>query len=318
MKNFNTFTFIFFIGLSSAFGQCEVPNGSFENWSEVDVAFSDDDPDLMFTVLSPDEFIPAFRFLIYVFGIAFGEQDAALEYQADPQTAYGVQQSEDSFDGNYAARLKATPFLNFNDLFTAYDCADIPDSISFQVKHIGESLDTIVLGAYFTEGLPQTPSSEEEIANTPAYIQSAFFYSEDTEYQKITLPVINNFEAETDSVAIEIFSVTSQESLDNGIESYFLIDDIQMIYEEPSSIDNVNNLSFEVSPNPADDIVNIAFEESSKVDLYCYTSNGRLIQTKKNVSPQWDVSGLLPGLYNIKLVDKQSGKQGFHRLLIQR
>ncbi len=237
MKIFYTCLLFLLLIPMSIYSQCEYPNGSFENWIEQSISFSDTDPNLTYTIETPEDHTSNLRLLLFAFGFAFGDPVAQMEYDEDPAAAYGIIQSTDAVEGEFAAQLQGSPFLPISDMFNAYECNEIPDSISFQLKHVGPNLDTVVVSMLFNEGVTPLPQSQEDYDNIPAFAEAAFLIPGDTEYEKITLPVFKNFDAPIDTASFTFFYVTSLEQEVNGIENYILIDDIQLITASITIVD---------------------------------------------------------------------------------
>ena len=210
-------------------GQCDYNNAGFETFIEETVSFDDSNPELQFQVDLPTDHVSIIRFFFYALGIAFGDVEAFDDFSADPQSAIGISQSSDSNTGESAVKIQANAFINFSDLYGVWRCTQLPDSMEFFVKHVGTNADTLFVLSVFDEGLKGVPRDFDELSEFSATATSEFIFDSDTDYERITIPVTENFPADRDTAYLFFVLTTPQAGLDAGNESFILIDDVSAI-----------------------------------------------------------------------------------------
>jgi len=219
MKNTFTTILILFICVLQSQAQCDVINASFEDWTlqpvEVEAAdgtmFSND-------VLIPDNTASVLRALFIVFEL-FGGPEIGMVLESDPQGFFGIDQSTDASDGDFAVKLQAGYDIPVADIYSPMPCTVVPEVFEFDVKHIGDTDDTLDVFVIFDEGLGALPQDEADLVNYPAYATGQFTYNSDSAYHRISLPVIENFDGPVDTFYYIIIATTVD-------DSYFLIDNL--------------------------------------------------------------------------------------------
>ncbi|MCB0777444.1 MAG: T9SS type A sorting domain-containing protein [Chitinophagaceae bacterium] len=75
-----------------------------------------------------------------------------------------------------------------------------------------------------------------------------------------------------------------------------------------------------VYPNPSTNgTVNIAFEEKNSIlDVSLSDMNGRIIQSWYNVNNNLQVNNLLPGVYALRIVDRETGEQSTEKIVVSK
>ena len=230
-----TITTLFLIlsfNLSSFSQACEIPNASFESWIDItsDFEYYADLPEG--TVLFPSDYIAFFRLflssVIELFEVLVGEEliEAA-------QSAYGIYQSTDASDGEFAARIGGDETYPFADLIAVFECGtELPSSFSIDVKHVGPGPDTLsIVGAFQDNSFIDVEESGLTDA-TGYFVVEEMIFNSDTEYTTVNIPVIDNMnEMSPDSAFIVIFALGDEETLASGTDSYFLIDNMSFSLE---------------------------------------------------------------------------------------
>jgi len=215
MKNF-TFSLLLLFTLSHmSFGQCEIDNPSVDTWTPQPIVIED----FSGNVLLPDAATSAIRALFMFFGAAFDPAIGQI-LEDDPQGFMGIEQSADASEGDFAVKLQGGYDLNFADLYSVHDCTEIPDSFHVDIKHVGTEEDTISILAVYDVGLNELLQDTAQLSTYPAYVYEEFLFDDDVDYQTISLPVIENFEADVDTFYYLILSTTHN-------DSYFLVDNIR-------------------------------------------------------------------------------------------
>ena len=238
MKKLLAITLIYLIISLPLSAQCDVENGNVENWTsspfeldpETGTIYQND-------VNIPDDNTSVIRLLFILFG-SFGDPKYGEILESDPQGFIGIDQSTDASEGDFAVKLQGGYGIPYADIYSPKQCTEVPDSFTFDLKHVGAFEDTLTVSVVFDEGLAGLPQDKSELQNYPAYAYGDFYYNADTPYEKISLPVIENFAAPVDTFYYLIVGTTND-------SSYFLIDNIQNITSEPTlcSFDNYPSFS---------------------------------------------------------------------------
>ncbi|MEM9544540.1 MAG: T9SS type A sorting domain-containing protein [Bacteroidota bacterium] len=219
LKNFTlTILLIFSFGFANA--QCEIENGSFEDWIETEFILPDGmGGEASGDVILPEGCTPLLRLLFLGFSAAFDPAiGQLLENQA--QELSGIIQSTDASDGEFAVRLEGGFGLDVADIYRFQACSEIPGFLNLDVKHVGETNDTLRIFGVFDEGLGAIPQDEEDILTYPAVAAFEAVINTNTEYSTISIPVVQNFDVPVDTFYYVIFT----ESFD---DSYFLVDNVR-------------------------------------------------------------------------------------------
>jgi len=138
----------------------------------------------------------------------------------DPQGLAGISQSLDASDGDFAVRMQGSYGVPTSDVFGVGACDEAPDVFSVDVKHVGESSDSLFIALVFDQGL-NFMDEDYEIEDAPAFAFGSFLFDSDTEYQTIELDIIQSFAAPIDTFLFIIQAQTSD-------STFFLIDNIEV------------------------------------------------------------------------------------------
>ena len=180
----------------------------------------------------PESYFGLFRFFISSFTDLF-EVLTGEELIAASSTFFGLYQSTDATDGEFSLQMQADTTFSFTDVFTAFECpGELPSSFCFDLKHVGGGADTLSIIGTFDE---ESNLSFDEYGLTEA---SGFFTVDtlvvngDTDWVSYNIPIIDNMNGVSPDTALLFFVLSSNEdSLALGVESYFLIDNLNFKLE---------------------------------------------------------------------------------------
>ncbi|HPD25002.1 MAG TPA: T9SS type A sorting domain-containing protein [Bacteroidales bacterium] len=305
----NTFIFMLFLLPIVAFGQQQVPNGSFENWSGDPLA-----PDGWLTVnsITPD------------------------------YPTYGTTRITDSYDGTYAVKLvsgkvDATPMgfpyidttavvsigvLTSQGPIYGIPFTDRPLKLSFYYKYSPGTYPTGIVDT--AQVLVQLRSQNSSIGEGVM----KFYGNAVTQYTYAEIPITYWNQATPDTLVIDITSsVTGFSKCDvchfaNQIGSELIIDKMEFIYTT-TGINNAEQIQNFVTiyPNPASDKINLDINNTTLTELATvniYSTTGKLIKglTISQNHQQIDIRNLSNGIYILEVKSNEwTNKQ---RLIIQR
>ena len=199
--------------------------------------------------------------------------------------------------GSYDIIVKNASSDNYELIYQkgTFEIVKSPQTIIFKYfEQQNSSVQSVDLGAYSTSGLSlYYSSSDESIASI----------------QNNTLVLHKPGEV----------IVTASQDGDNNFHPAQPISRTVVILSDITSIDNVSepaNLTINMWPNPAKDIVNFILPEGTN-RLYIYDISGKLIYTDSVTNPEKsvDISSLLSGLYIVKA--EARGVFGSIRLIIE-
>lgn len=280
-------------------GQCQISNGSFENWGEFPV---EGDGITTTNVFLPEDAFPTIRFLFWFF-----EGPAAMEeaLQADPIAFIGIEQSTDASDGEFAVKLQdAHPdVIGIADVYNFQACNFLPDSITLDVKHVGES-DTDILQVYaiFDTRIVAITADPND---SPYIINGEIAGNSAETYGTYSFPVVENFPSEIDSFVYGIAATTTA-------ASYFLVDNVRLVYDNPiSTQDEIAIKTVQIIQNPVSDILRLSVNEATNeaVEISIIDPNGRilLIQSYESIDNhlEFNIQNYRSGTYFIQLKSKE-------------
>ena len=237
--NFKLFTpLLFLIFTTSAQGQqsCDYQGGSFENWTEfVDSSFVEFGFDPLY-VSFPNFHASALRVFIIAFsGFTFPE--GSQEHYDFVSSGYGITRSNDKYIGDYSVKVSGDAAIPFADLYSVHPCDDEADKMTFYLKHVGNSPDTLDLYFFRDTSVTSFPANESQLLDYPAYIEYQIIKSgTDTSFTKVEIPFNKNFESPLADTIFGTFIVSgNHQFFINGGQSYFLIDDVRF---EKNGVDN--------------------------------------------------------------------------------
>jgi len=292
---------------------CELPNGDVEVWVDfsADLGLTEE-PLPAETIIAPEGFFSAFRFLGILFGEIFGELTGEELTNALPNFL-GTQRSTDASTGEFALRLQADGLFPIADVISVNACnGTMPTSFSLDLKHVGNGIDTLAVLGTFGDmtGLLEEDTELEDFG--------AFFFEEiiadaSTDYQTISIPIIDAENGvAADSFTLILLLTSNEASISMGDTSYFLIDNMQFIGD--GSTTGTKDLSLpnniEVYPTMFNQTITVTNENKS-LDATLYSIDGRRQASMKIPAGQsnHDVSFITgSGSYLLKMIDPNTGR----------
>ncbi len=281
-----TFIFIALIISMNTFGQQQVLNGSFENWSG--------------DSLEPDGW--------------FSLNMITLNYPT-----YGTTRTTDAYDGTYALKLvsgkvDATPFgfpltdttamatMGYfnNEPHEGIPFTDRPEKLTFYYKYSPGTYPVGIVdtGQVYVKFELQGSSLGEGIMQ--------FYGNTVTEYTYAEIPITWWDQFTPDTLKIGIASSTTGFSqcdvchFANQIGSELIIDKMEFVY--PTGINNLDNMdnSISIYPNPV--TKKLLVNSKNKLTNYSiYNSIGELISEGKIINSSINVNNLQKGFYYVKI-----------------
>lgn len=299
----NKFLLLLVLAFSTTFlrAQCDIDNNSFEDWTLQEITGSGVD---FSEVLLPDSVAPAIRTLFW----AFTGDQALIDslIAVDPIGFLGMEQSTDASDGNFALKLQSK-YADVNEVADVYhfnSCSEVPDSFAVDIKHVGIGEDDIIsMAVVFDQGLPSL--FDEPGDNPYSGAVESLELTDESEYARYVIPIEENFESEVDT----FFYIIAAETTDS---TYYLIDNVEFIYKEPSSVSNAEVLnSIALTHNPVYENLSIAIQEpiNIPVDLFITDMHGKTYVRKSYQSLQsnleFDISDMPSGSYNLQVRSRE-------------
>jgi hypothetical protein len=262
MKNYTYVLLFILLSTSASLGQCEFPNSDFEDWTTQPVVLSDGGSgEVEGLVLSPDSIVPFLRLLFLTFA-SLGDPSVGQALLADPQGVIGFDQSIDASNGYFSIKLQAGYDIELADIYSFTPCTEVPETFSLDVKHVGNTNDTLTVALIVDKGLNGVPQDEDDLENYPAYVYESFVFDSDSAWSTIHLPIIENYEEDVDTAYYLIIAETFE-------NSYFLIDNIRINEDLNPPIDGPTVILNEVqSANNSVEIYNYGTESVDVADLY--------------------------------------------------
>lgn len=228
-----TFIILFLSSLSFAQTTCTIPNGSFENWIDVTADFDESGELPAGTIMLPEGYIGLFRFFISSFLDIF-EVFTGDELIEASSMFFGLYQSTDATDGDFSLQMQNDTTFAFVDAFVVVPCVEeeLPSSFCFDLKHVGTGTDTFsIIGAFNEEA--ELALDEYGLMEAGAFfLADSIILEGDTEWISYNIPVVDNMNGVSPDTAI-IFMVmsSSEDSLAAGVESYYLVDNLNFKLE---------------------------------------------------------------------------------------
>jgi len=266
---------VLFIGLNTTLSaQCEIPNGSFEDWVDLTLVFDTTGTLQPETVLVPENFSSAFRLLFAAFDQLLGgvtDQELAGDY-------LGIERSEDASDGNYSMKIGGNGVYPLADALSTFECdGELPARFAMDINHVGNVADTLNLIMTLGENtiIPQT---QQDLLATSGYYNASLTVDQTTGWSTIEADINDNANGiPADSVFIWLIASTNEEALANGEESYFLIDNMRFMNESGVSHKELA-APVKVFPMPFDDHINIQ-NDNAKLQAEVFDLQGRLVKS---------------------------------------
>jgi len=301
MKNLLTILALFTLIHSLSFAQCTVPGGDFEDIQDISSQLMEDG-DFDFcsdtTIIGSPHFISFTRFLTLSFEILFGGIFGENP-EVNCQELFGIDQHPGANGTSTALKLQPDTLINIADAFTIFPCDSLPTALKGSYLHVGSDLDTarVLITVNY--------DFYYETADGVGLLNIAGGSNEFTEFE---VPIVTENQVTVDSIIIVLLAQSDTTFLAEGKESYYVFDELELVYENIDTMTSVLNLEiFEqlnISPNPAIDLVQISLSDHPIQHIKVYNENGVLILEQNKVhdfSSKLDVSQLPDGLYVIEV-----------------
>ncbi len=308
MKHIYSFIVILFV-TASLFGQQQIPNSSFENWTQ---SGSTLELDSWFSVNTLTPSYPN----------------------------YGTLRTTDAYDGTYALKLRSGQILipgMFNDTTALLALGSFPSfeegpkfGIPFTSKPISCSFYFKYTPGTYPAGIVDTALFYLKLnknGHSMANAEWIYYGNAVSEWTKVNL-TLNYYSDETpDTIYVNFvsslsgisqFSDSHEPDIPNVIGNELLIDKLELNYNSGLD-DNLSLLNkINVYPNPASDFITINNETlNSDILFSVYDIMGRCISSEKLGSNfTYNTKNLNSGVYIIEFKSNQASKQ--EKLIIQK
>lgn len=279
--------------------QCTIPNGSFEDWSQQEFNYeTTNGTTLSGSALMPVGFQSMFTYQHGLEVLSLGDSADYENFENNTQDFFGIARSEDATHGSYALKLYRNESTDFTDFLGVYSCNAIPDSFSFDLEHVGTSLDTFTIQVIWDKGLNLGLDFEENEPNAGNGDVYAFEFGPKS-HHKLNIVKLNEDPVDT-------FTLYMKAKFENFKNSYIVIDNLELHYST-SSKNNYKDAVVEVTPNPTRGDINVISNIQNGSHVTIIDAIGRLI-TKLVCyeSVNIDLSDHSAGIYHI-IVSDNSG-----------
>lgn len=239
MKYFYILLFVAHVSAISA-QDCTIPNGDFELWADFTEQIDTSEPLPENTVMLPEGYFSLFR-LFFSFVGEFFQVLTGAELEAFASEAFSVTQVTDASNGIFAAQIGGDENGPLADLIGVFACPlNVPDSFYIDVKHIGTGADTLYLQGAFGESseVPLDSFALEQLSG--AFFAHQLTSNEETEYETIAVPVINNNNnINSDTLVMLVLAFGDEAFFADGGESAFIIDNMRFNNSSILSLDDI-------------------------------------------------------------------------------
>ena len=288
----------FLLCFQTAFGQCVIPNGSFESWINITDSLQKE-LDLIIThpVETPEGWFPLSTLVSIAlsdFIIPYLEEDTL-----DLPIISGIQRyTPGANDTPTALRISGDTLIHFADLITIAPCGERPEALTGLYKYVGDASDSLTIITIF---------HSTDLLDTAGAIGAAIFHTVggSGNFTPFFIPVSYRNAAIPDSMSILIISSNVEgqnaggpQRADNG---YFVIDEIGFDQQHTPVFDVAEDRSLILAPNPASDYIGLKSESIfNRVDIMDYM--GRVVWSLKTTDThlQLPVSHLPGGTYILR------------------
>lgn len=198
--------------------QCTYLNNDFEDWATFPLEYNGVTRDME----TPDNHISIVRFFTTFVLIEFVNDPYAFGmFENDPVAFWGIEKSTDASTGQYAAKLQNDPEINVCDIYSTIACSDIPDVFKIDIKHVGNTADTLYIFGAYDENLPPLESDQAALDTLAGYFLDSIIFDGNVDYMTYSLPIhINDPNAPVDTFSLIIYTTTNP-------GNYFLLDNIR-------------------------------------------------------------------------------------------
>ena len=284
-------------------GQCQIPNGSFEEWQDVtDVLSGELGIPLIFPVKSPEDWMPVARpedlLTSEDIMLKLGQDSLDVEvFKGLGRVSPGAEGTE------YALLLGGDQYSFISDVVATFVCDGRPERVTGYFKYLSElEHDSINIRVLLQSGSNTDAADAIGIATFTAYGGPPEFFKFEADFIYFNGQIPDN----------AIVSVTSGRYVSWPEDTtYYIIDEIA--FEGGQSTVALEDFevyyNYLLAPNPVKDITRILTVDHTLSVLEIYDNVGRLVG-EINVSRSQDInlSHLPRGLYLARL----SGENGSH------
>ncbi len=290
----------------SSTGQCHLPNGDFEIWSDhTDTLGEALGFELLHPVSLPDGWTPLFRLVEIVlstFIIDFFDKDTL-----DVDLFRGIEQVQPGANGTASAlKLRGDSLFVLSDASHRFTCTSRPNKITGYFKYDGAVNDSLLIIAF----LSNADSLDEVDAIAVAQFISSGGPAEftkfeaDFEYASDALP---------DTARLFIISVKDQNAPNDT--SAFYLDEIKLEGETVAAINYVQRDAFMIFPNPVDEVFTLNSELRNVRSIEIIDGLGKVVYNKqKDLEDTFNIGHLVAGLYYARV---KIGKEIFFQKLVK-
>lgn len=302
---------------------CEIPNGNLEVWVDHTPDFEElAEIDLPAeTLIAPEGFVSGLRFISILFS-SFFDNLGTDNIPGIVSSLFGTQRSTDSSEGEFALRLGADNLFPLADLVSVGACnGSQPVSFSIDLKHVGNTPDTLTIFGVFGEstGLPE---DLEQLDDYSAFFLEQVINDASTEYQTISIPITDTGnEIVADSFTLFILLSSNEENISMGDTSYYLIDNLQFQGEGNTTAIQNFSLPNQVELYPTLFNHNITINnDNDPLEAILYSSDGKrkAALTIPQGQSDHDLSFITnSGTYLLKMVDPKTKRSVTKMILKQ-
>jgi hypothetical protein len=295
----------------TTFGQCEIPDGDFENWIDITDSLQKElDLILTTSIETPGGWFPLSTLVSIAlsdFIIPYLEEDTL-----DLPIISGIQRYTPGANNTATAlRIGGDTLLHFADLIKIAPCGSRPEALTGFYKYMGNSFDSLSILTIF---------HSSDLLDTAEAIGAAIFHAVGGQpfFTPFSVPVEYRTGAVPDSMSIIIISANENGGI--GIpqraadEGYFVLDEIGFDQEYTPVLEVGDDPDLILAPNPASDFLELrAGNPFHRVDIIDYV--GRVVWSQKTNDTQLLVPlhGLPAGAYFLRAFGDQ--KVGVRRFV---
>ncbi|MDH3246045.1 MAG: T9SS type A sorting domain-containing protein [Saprospiraceae bacterium] len=274
MKTLSTLVILFAFSLSPAFGQCQIPNGSFEEWIDLTDSI---ERELALELLHPVEVPQGYFPLTRLVEIALS--DFITDYfdrdTLDLPIFQSLQRYEPGANGTASAlRMAGDSLVAVSDLLQIFECGDRSASLTGYYKYHGSDPDSLMIVALL---------HDSDIKQEDEAFAAAVFTTEGgpSEYTKFEAPFAYRSNEVPDSASILIFTFRDDSATTDT--SFFVIDELKIEGGSVPVREVVERNDFLIHPNPVSEVAQINAPHWQRASLQIFNANGMLMQSLEDV-----------------------------------
>jgi len=312
MRGLISVFFLSFIFVTADGQNCKIPNGRFEEWTDVSLDIDSTGQLPTETIFLPDNFFALDRLLSANFDQPLGH----ITNVELAQAYYGIERSDDASTGQYALKLAGNELHPLSDLAATFTCdGRLPDNLYIDLKHEGVGRDT--LDFYVTFGkTPVIPWNLTDLFRTSGFVLGQAIANVSTEWSTLTLPITDN-EIGISADSVFVWLIVSSDTLSAMTEeSYFLIDNLSFD-KSTKTLSQTLSEPVDIYPMPFKNHITID-NDNDKLAAKLYDSSGQLCYSFEVPAghSRHDLSYIISsGLYILELWNKKNNERTNHSLI---